>query len=135
MGAEENLKTITAVYEAFGRGDVGYIVSCVTDDVDWAADTSSDGAPWYGTRRGPAGVTSFFADFGSTMAVEDFTPLSFAANDEDDVHTVVRFSAKSLETGKVATMHIHHWFHFRDGKIAYYRGSEDTVLTVDALKR
>src|SRR5690349_3851091 len=94
MGAEENLKTITAVYEAFGRGDVGYIVGCVTDDVDWATDTSSDGAPWYGTRRGPAGVTSFFTDFASTMEVEEFTPLSFAANADDDVHTVVRFAAK-----------------------------------------
>ena len=135
MGAEENLKTITAIYEAFGRGDVGYIVSCVTDDVDWATDTSSDGAPWYGVRRGPAGIESFFTDFGSTMEVVEFTPLSFAANNEDDVHTVVRFTGKSLQTGKSASMQLHHWFHFRDGKIAYYRGSEDTVLTVATLKR
>jgi ketosteroid isomerase-like protein len=135
MGAEDNLKTITAVYEAFGRGDVGYIASCVTDDVDWASDTSSDGAPWYGARRGPDGVASFFADFGSTMEVEDFTPLSFAANDEDDVHTVVRFQAKSRATGKVATMQLHHWFHFRNGKIAYYRGTEDTAITVATLQR
>jgi ketosteroid isomerase-like protein len=135
MGAEENLKTIAAVYEAFGRGDVGYIATCVTDDVDWATDTSSDGAPWYGARRGPDAVASFFADFGSTMEVEDFTPLSFAANDEDDVHTVVRFQAKSRATGKIATMQLHHWFHFRNGKIAYYRGTEDTAITVATLQR
>jgi ketosteroid isomerase-like protein len=135
MGAEENLKTITAVYEAFGRGDVGYITSSVTDDVDWATDTSSNGAPWYGARRGPDGVVTFFTDFGSTMDVEDFTPLSFAANDDGDVHTVVRFTGKSRATGKTATMQLHHWFHFRDGKIAYYRGSEDTVLTVATLQR
>jgi ketosteroid isomerase-like protein len=26
-------------------------------------------------------------------------------------------------------MDLHHWFHFRDGKIARYRGTEDTALT------
>jgi ketosteroid isomerase-like protein len=45
MGAAENIKTITSVYEAFGRGDVEAILAAVTDDVDWATDTSSDGAP------------------------------------------------------------------------------------------
>ena len=30
-------------------------------------------------------------------------------------------------------MHLHHYFHFRDGKVAYYRGSEDTAQTVEAL--
>lgn len=30
-------------------------------------------------------------------------------------------------------MNLHHYFRFRDGKIEYYRGSEDTVQTVAAL--
>jgi hypothetical protein len=30
-------------------------------------------------------------------------------------------------------MHLHHYFKFRDGKVYYYRGSEDTAQTVDAL--
>jgi ketosteroid isomerase-like protein len=66
------------------------------------------------------------------MEVEDFTPLTFAGNDED-VLSVVRFTARSRETGKTATMQLHHWFRFRDGKIAYYRGTEDTAITVATL--
>ena len=133
MSADENIKTITSIYEAFGRGDVAAILAALTEDVDWAAEAASDAAPWYGVRRGKDAVTEFFAAFGSTMEVEDFTPVSFAANDTD-VHTLVRFRGRSRQTGWTAAMNLHHWFVFRDGKIAYYRGSEDTAQTAAALK-
>jgi ketosteroid isomerase-like protein len=128
----QNLKTIKSVYEAFVLGDVDAIVAVVADDVNWGSDTRSDAAPWYGARRGPKGVAAFFADFAAAMEVEEFSPLTFAAND-DDVLTVVRFRARSRATGKTAAMQLHHWFHFRDGRIDYYRGTEDTALTLATL--
>src|SRR5580704_5970393 len=66
VGADDNIKTIQGIYEAFGRGDVQAVLDCVSDDVDWAAEASSAGAPWYGVRHGKAGVASFFEAFGST---------------------------------------------------------------------
>jgi hypothetical protein len=30
-------------------------------------------------------------------------------------------------------MDLHHWWRFRDGKIYYYRGTEDTALTASLL--
>jgi hypothetical protein len=134
VSAEDNIKTITQVYEAFGRGDVAAILAEVSDDVDWAAEAASADAPWYGVRRGRDGVTAFFTEFGSTMEVEEFTPVSIAAHD-DDVLTVVRFRARSRGTGKTAAMDLHHFFRFRDGKIAYYRGTEDTAQTARVLQR
>jgi ketosteroid isomerase-like protein len=133
MSADANIKTITAVYEAFGRGDVAAILDAVTDDVDWAAEAASSAAPWYGVRHGRDAVAAFFSDFGSTMEVEEFTPVSFAANDSD-VLTVVRFRSRSRATGKSEEMNLHHWFTFRDGKIAHYRGSEDTAQTEAVLR-
>ena len=133
MSANDNIKTITAVYEAFGRGDVATILDAVTDDVDWAAEADSTAAPWYGVRHGKEAVAAFFTDFGSAMEVEDFTPVSIAANDTD-VHTVVRFRATSRGTGKTAAMDLHHFFKFRDGKVAYYRGTEDTAQTAAVLR-
>ena len=133
MGADDNIKTVQAVYEAFGRGDVAFILDAVTDDVDWASEASSTAAPWYGVRHGKAGVGEFFQAFGTTMEVEEFTPLTFGAND-DEVFAVVRFKTKALATGKRSAMNLHHWFTFRDGKIAMYRGTEDTIQTVEALK-
>ena len=133
MSADANIKTITQVYEAFGRGDVAAILDAVTDDVDWAAEAASSAAPWYGVRHGRDAVAAFFSDFGSTMEVEEFTPVSFAANDTD-VLTMVRFRARSRSTGKTAAMNLHHYFKFRDGKIAFYRGSEDTAQ-IEAVLR
>jgi ketosteroid isomerase-like protein len=132
MGADDNIKTIAHVYEAFGRGDVATILDAVTDDVDWAAEAASSAAPWYGVRRGREAVAGFFTAFGGAMEVEEFTPVSMAANDTD-VHSVVRFQARSRSTGRVASMNLHHFFRFRDGKIAYYRGSEDTAQTAAVL--
>ena len=128
MSADDNIKTIQTVYEAFGRGDVGAIIESVSDEVDWASDTSSTAAPWYGVRHGKDGVNSFFEAFGSTMDVSEFEPFSFAAN-ETEVHTVVRFKATRRANGKSVAMNLHHYFQLRDGKIDYYRGTEDTAQT------
>jgi ketosteroid isomerase-like protein len=134
MGADDNIKTVGTLYEAFGRGDVGFIVDAVADDVDWASETSTDVAPWYGTRRGKEAVLSFFEAFGSTMEVEEFTPLSFAANDDGEVHSLVRMRAKARATGTSVEFNLHHFFRFRDGKVAYYRGTEDTAAIAAALR-
>jgi uncharacterized protein len=133
VSADVKIKTITQVYDAFGRGDVAAILDAVTDDVDWSAETTSAAAPWYGVRHGKDAVAAFFAAFGSAMEVEEFTPISFAASDTD-VLTVVRFRARSRSTGKTAAMDLHHYFKFRDGKIAYYRGTEDTAQTEAVLR-
>jgi uncharacterized protein len=132
MGADENIKTIEGVYEAFGRGDVQAVLDAVTDDVDWAAETSSTAAPWYGVRHGKEGVASFFEAFGSSMEIQEFDPYAFAANDTE-VHTVVHCRATSRATGKAINHDLHHYFRFENGKIAFYRGTEDTAQTEAAL--
>ena len=133
MGANDNIKSIQAVYEAFGVGDVGSILNAVSDDVDWASDTSSTAAPWNGARHGKDGVASFFEAFGSAMEVAEFTPLTFAGN-EDAVLTVVHFQAKARSTGKEVDMNLHHYFRFRDDKVSFYRGTEDSSQTEAALR-
>jgi ketosteroid isomerase-like protein len=133
MSADVNIKTIQLLYEAFGRGDVGTILANVTDDVDWATEASGRGAPWYGDHRGHDGVSAFFTEFGSAMEVEEFTPLTFAATDTE-VLTVVHCVAKARSTGRRMDQDLHHYFRFRDGKVAYYRGTEDTAQTGGALE-
>jgi ketosteroid isomerase-like protein len=71
-------------------------------------------------------VADFFQAFGSTMTVQRFEPVSFASN-EKEVHAVVRLKATRVANGRASEMNLHHWFVFRDGKIAYYRGTEDTA--------
>ena len=133
MGAAENIQTLKSVYEAFGRADLDAILAVVADDVDWGTDTSSEQAPWWGIRTGKEAVAQFFVDLAKATETTEFTPLAFAANDDGDVMSVVRYGARMRETGKTAQMNIHHWFQFRDGKISRYRGTEDTAIVLAAL--
>ena len=125
MSADDNMKTMEKIYEAFGRGDVGFILERLTEDVDWATDTASTAAPWYGVCRGRDAVAGFFREFGSNMSVQQFDLVSIAANDTD-VHTIVKLKATRIANGRSADMNLHHWFKMQDGQVSYYRGSEDT---------
>jgi len=132
MPAEDNLATIKAIYEAFGKGDVETILDGVADDVDWAVDAEPV-APWYGQRSGKDGVASFFADIASATEVRDFALEGIAASD-NEVFAFLRFAVRIRATGREASFHLHHYFRFgSDGKIEYYRGSEDSAQVAQAL--
>ena len=45
---DAKITTIQNIYEAFGRGDIGFILDQLTDDVDWASCPDSEIAPWHG---------------------------------------------------------------------------------------
>ncbi len=133
MSAEQNIETVKAMYEAFGRGDVDAILKRVTDDVDWSTDAAIESAPWYGPKHGKTELPSFFEGIAKTGSVTEFTPLSFATNEDGDVHVFLRYAFTVTATGKDIAMNLHHYWRFRDGKVAYYRGSEDTALVASAL--
>jgi len=130
---DPKIATVQSVYEAFGRGDIGFILDQLTDDVDWASCPESDIAPWHGIHKGKAEVPNFFKALGENLEITEFTPLSFAAN-ETDVMVVTRWGATAPATGRTVAMDIHHWWRFRDGKIYLYRGTEDTAQTQNLLR-
>jgi ketosteroid isomerase-like protein len=125
-------QTVQEIYEAFGRGDVDVILDRLTDDVDWASEAASTVAPWHGIHRGKGEVPNFFKALGEAIDVTEFTPLAFASNDTD-VLVVIRFGMQARSTGKTGAMDLHHWWRFRDGKVCFYRGTEDTALTASLL--
>jgi ketosteroid isomerase-like protein len=86
-----------------------------------------------GTGSGEAARTCrAFEQLAADIEVTEFTPLSFTSNDSD-VMVVIRFGLRVPATGKSGTMDIHHRWRFRDGKICFYRGTEDTSLTAALL--
>jgi ketosteroid isomerase-like protein len=134
MGAEQNIATVRRMYEAFGQGDVEAILELVTDDVDWSTDAAIRSAPWYGPRHGKDGVRSFFAAIARTGPITEFTPLSYAGNEDGDVMVFIRYGFSVTATGRSAQMHLHHYWRFRDGKVCYVRSSEDTALVAATLE-
>ena len=133
MSSDDNVKTITSAYEAFARGDIPAVIDALADDVDWASEAASTEVPWWGPRHGKAEVLAFFEALGTAMEVKEFTPLVIVG-DGDDVLTVVRYQATSRANGKTASMDIHHHWRFRDRKIVRYRGSEDTLQTLEVYR-
>jgi ketosteroid isomerase-like protein len=131
MGAEENLKTVQLIYEAFSRGDIAAVLEPMTDDVDFAVEPNGP-APWHGLRRGKAAVAEFFQALAENVEVTDFTPLAFTTNDTD-VMVVIRYTHRARATGKSGTMDLHHWWRFGDGGIWFVRGTEDTLLDTQLL--
>ena len=129
---DPKISTVQDIYAAFGRGDVAYILDQLTDDVDWAAEVDTAVAPWHGEHKGKGEVAQFFAAIAETSEVTEFTPLAYTAND-DDVMAVIRFGMRVRRTGKSGQTDLHHWWRFRDGKIYYYRGTEDSALTASLL--
>jgi ketosteroid isomerase-like protein len=50
-----------------------------------------------------------------------------------EVFVLIPFTARVKATGRSYTMNLHHYWHFRDGKIDRYRGSEDSAQTLEAF--
>jgi hypothetical protein len=133
MSSDDNVKTIQAVYEAFGRGDLPTILDALADDVNWGSESASSEVPWWGVRKGKDAAADFFAQLAGNSETLEFTPLVMIG-EGDDVLTVVHYRARSTKTGKSVDMEIHHHFRFSGDKISRYRGSEDTLQTFRAFE-
>ena len=131
--SDPKIEAVQRVYEAYGRADMEAVLAEVADDVDWAAEAASTSVPWFGSHRGKDEVARFFKEIGSSVEVTEFTPLSFTSNDTD-VIVAVHWAFTVNATGKRAAMNMHHWWRFADGKIVFFRGSEDTEQTAAAFK-
>ena len=134
MSQQDNIRIVKDIYDAVGRGDLDAILERVTDDVDWAAEVAGTAAPWHGPRAGKQGVASFFEDINASIEISEFAPHSYAAA-EDDVHLLVDWTFRPLANGRQTSMTMHHYWQLRDGKVAKFRGSEDSALTAEAFAR
>ena len=118
--SNQNIEAVQRIDEAFGAGDV-----------DFSAESEQAIVPWHG-KKAKAEVPGFFQAIGETIDVTDFTVQSVTANDTD-VMAVISFGFTVRGNGKAGSMHLHHWWRFRDGKVVLYRGSEDTALVAARL--
>ena len=130
--SESNIQSVQRLYEAYGRGDVDAVLAELSDDVDWAAEAAGTSVPWWGEFHGKGEVPRFFKEIASNVDVGKFDVVSLTSNDTDVVATVY-WSFTVRATGKNASMYMQHWFRFEDGKIVFFRGSEDTEQSARAF--
>jgi len=123
---------VQRLYAAFGRGDIAGVLAELAEDVDWAAEAAGSGAPWYGAFRGRAAVPDFFAAIAGAVHIERFELLGCTTNATDVIATV-RWAYTVRATGRRSEMYMQHWWRFADGRIVWFRGSEDSAQTVAAF--
>ena len=78
MSEQQNVKTVQAVYAAFGRGDVAFIVGQLTDDVRWVSHFDAI-VPWGGNFSGKDQIHRFFEAIFQSVDVEAFEPKEWIA--------------------------------------------------------
>jgi ketosteroid isomerase-like protein len=130
--SDPKVQAVQRLYAAYGRGDVAGVLLELADDVDWAAEASGTAVPWWGPFRGKNDVPRFFKEIGSNIDVTEFDLVSLTANDADVV-AIVHWTFTVKATGKTASMYMQHWWRFADGKIVFFRGSEDTLQSAEAF--
>ena len=131
-----NLQTVQNIYEAFGKGDVPFIVNCLAEDVQWEhwADNSAQkaGVPWMAARQGKEAVIEFFKTLGQ-LAIKDFQVLSIMSN-ENQVAAEFVIEAEVPATGKhYRDEELHLWTFNADGKIIRLRHYLDTAKHIAVI--
>ena len=132
INADPKLEAVQRLYAAYGRGDFDAVLAELADDVDWAAEAAGRSVPWWGNFRGKDEVPRFFKEIAANVDVTEFELVALTSNDSDVV-AVVHWTYTVRATGKTVAMYMQHWFRFGDGKIAFFRGSEDTNQSAKAF--
>jgi uncharacterized protein len=130
--SDPKIEAVQRLYAAYGRGDVEAVLADLADDVDWAAEAAGTSVPWWGNYRSKGEVPGFFKAIGSNVEVTEFTTVGFTSN-ETDVVATIHWAFTVNATGNSAAMYMQHWWRFANGKIVFFRGSEDSAQSAAAF--
>jgi uncharacterized protein len=131
--SQELIAKVQHMYASFGRGDLQAIFDGLAEDVSWGVDSAAGEVPWYGVLNGKANTKKFFAALAEGADFTAFTPKDFVSVG-DHVFNHLHYEVVVKKTGKrVSLTSLQHWT-FKDGKVARWRGYEDTARIRDALR-
>ena len=132
-----HLETVTAIYEAFGRGDVATILTHLADPIAWDvwADNSVHAAhvPWLAPRTDRAGVGEFFAIVGQ-FQIRQFDVLSLVASGNQVVAEIV-IDATVPGGARYRDEELHLWEFGESGQVVRFRHYVDTAKHIAAAAR
>jgi ketosteroid isomerase-like protein len=122
IDSDTNVGTVAAIYEAFGRGDVPFILGHLRDDVSWDEGIRPTEVPWLQPGVGKAAAVRFFEALGAGLTFDVFEPQAICAGGTTVV-SVVREQARSVTTGKVTRpdLVVHRWTFDDAGRVASFR--------------
>lgn len=132
------LTTVSAIYEAFGRGDVPAILAHLADDARWEEwpDNSAQkaGVPWMLSRQGKAGALEFFQAVGGNLAIKEFQVLSLMAGGNQVAAEIIIEADVPPSGGRFRDEEIHLWNFNDEGKVIRFRHYADTAKHIAAVQ-
>ena len=126
------LQKVQEMYAAFGRGDVAFILNLLAPDVTWSVDGPA-GLPFFGDRKGLAGVAKFFQDIGAHLDIQEFKPEQFFEMGD----TIIALGAERGKARKTGTAFHGHWAHvftFKNGQVIAFREYCNSASFADAMR-
>ncbi|AVP95985.1 hypothetical protein C7S18_01715 [Ahniella affigens] len=122
------IDTVQAIYAAFGRGDVDFILSQLSDDIEWEYDAPDSDVPWLQPRRGKDGAQRFFQELGNTMDIQSFQVTRILGDAQlavglVDIAFVVKRTGKRVQERD----EVHLWHFDANGKVSRFRHRIDTL--------
>lgn len=127
------IETVKAIYEAFGKGDVPFILSCLDENVAWEKWDSNHAqaadVPYMRERKSPAEVTEFFGETAK-LGITGFEVVSIM---EGENKIAVEFTIEAERFGKEEEIHL--WTFNEAGKIIGFRHYLDTAKHIAANEK
>lgn len=128
-----NLETVKAIYEAFAKGDIPFILSCLDENVAWEKWTDNRAqkasVPYMQERSNIAGVTEFFVEVGK-LGVKNSKAISILGNENK---FAVEFEIETERFGFEEEMHL--WTFGENGKVIAFRHYLDTAKHIAANEK
>jgi ketosteroid isomerase-like protein len=128
---EDNVKTVRAIQEALGRGDILAPMAHMSKKVRWAvACADRQAAPFFKEYTGRQGVAAFLAD----MDVVDMTSFEIkSVFGQGDLVCVVLHMSFTTPTGRTVDMDETQVWAFSDGKVTSVDLFPDTQAVAEAF--
>jgi hypothetical protein len=133
----DNLAIVSAIYQAFGQGNIPGILEHLADDVHWEAwaDNSAQraGVPWLQPRQGKDGVLEFFKIIGG-FKIKEFQVLSLMVGGNQVAAEFIIEAEVPSTGGHYRDEEIHLWTFNENGKVIRLRHYTDTIKQIAAAK-
>jgi ketosteroid isomerase-like protein len=124
------IETVQAIYAAFGRGDIPFILSQLDESVVWEFEAPAS-LGFSGIRRGPKEVVGFFEGIGNEHADPKVT-ISDVFGSGDKVAAFGRYDVTMKATGKPVSSPLAHFWTFHNGKVTRYVNYINSAAFVEA---
>lgn len=123
----ENAERVTRIFEAFGRGDVEYILDQLADDARFVSHLDAR-VPWAGEYSGKHEVARYFQALGGSVEVGDH-PVDTLVAQGDTVVAAGDVSFLVRESGKAGSSRWVYIFKLANGQVQRYDQFNDAGLT------